>query len=93
MLTKEPTVLIGGLAEIARSVIPLLLIFGVINWTDPQIGQVILFIGVMVSVAEKWFTRSQVVSIAVADKQIEIAKASDISRPTEQIIKEAKESL
>jgi hypothetical protein len=34
-----------------------------------------------------------VVSIAVADKQIEIAKASDISRPTEQIIKEAKESL
>jgi hypothetical protein len=44
-------------------------------------------------VTEKWFTRSQVVSIAVADKQIEIAKASDISRPTEQIIKEAKESL
>lgn len=38
-------------------------------------------------------TRSQVVAHKVADKQIEIAKASDITRPTEDIIQEAKESV
>lgn len=34
--------------------------------------------------------RSQVVAKTVADKQIEIAKAADVSTPTEQIIAQAK---
>jgi hypothetical protein len=89
MFGREPTVLIGGLAEIARAIVPLLVIFGYINWTDNQVAQVMLMIGVVVGVAEKVFARSQVVSTVVADKQIEIAKASDVNRPTDQIIKQA----
>ena len=71
MIDKEPTVIIGGLAEIARAIVPLLIIFGYINWTDNQVAQVMLVIGVVVGVAEKWFTRSQTVPTIVANEQIE----------------------
>ncbi len=88
-LNSEPTVYIGGVAEIIRAIIPMLLVFGVIHWTDVQTGAVVLVVGVCVGVAEKWFTRSQTVSTTVADKQIEVAKASDIMRSNESIIAQA----
>lgn len=93
MFGKEPTVIIGALAEIARAIVPLLIIFGYINWTDNQVAQVMLMIGVVVGVGEKLFTRSQVTPTIVADRQMEIAKASNVDRPTSQIVKEANESL
>lgn len=60
MLNREPTVIIGGLSDVIRVMIPLALVFGWIHWTEPQIGQVLLVITVAVGVAEKWFIRSQV---------------------------------
>lgn len=69
-MTKEPTVIIGGIAEIVRAVIPMLLIFGVVHWTDAQTGAIIFFVGVLVSFAEKLFIRSQVVTTDVANSQI-----------------------
>ena len=89
LFNKEPTVIIGGIAEIIRAINPMLLVFGVIQWTDAQTGAVILVVGVCVGFAEQLFARSQTVPAAVADKQIEIAKASDTNRPTEQIIAQA----
>lgn len=72
-LNKEPTVIIGGFAEIVRAIVPMLLIFGVVHWTDAQTGTVIFLVGVLVSVAEKWFVRQQVVPVGVRDSQIEKA--------------------
>lgn len=92
-MNKEPTVIIGGIAEIVRAIIPMLLIFGIIHWTDPQTGAVIFFVGVLVSSVEKLFIRAQTVPTVVADKQIDIAKASDERTANSLIIQQAKDSL
>lgn len=89
LFNKEPAVIIGGMAEIIRSVIPMMIIFGLIQWTDDQLAQVMLVIGVTVGVAEKWFTRSQVVPNEMANKQIEIAKFADPSTSNQDIIDKA----
>lgn len=60
MINREPTVIIGGLADIARMLVPLFLSFGLIKWGDEQTGNVMLLITVLVGVAEKIFIRSQV---------------------------------
>lgn len=71
MLGREPAVIIGAFAELVRAVIPLMLIFGYLNWSDPQIGQVMLFIGVCVGFLNVLFTRSQVVPTEKANAQIQ----------------------
>jgi hypothetical protein len=91
MFSKEPAVILGALAEVVRAVIPTLIIFGVINWTDSQIAQVMLLVGVLIGFFNVALTRTQVVPTVVADKQLEIAKASDVTRPTSEIIQQAKE--
>lgn len=73
MINKEPTVIIGGLAEIVRAIIPMLLIFSIVHWTDAQTGTIIFLVGVLVSFAEKLFIRSQVTPTAIANKQIQTA--------------------
>ena len=86
IINREPTVIIGGLAEIARAVIPMLLIFGIVHWTDAQTGTIIFFVGVLVSFAEKLFIRSQVVSTEVANAQIITAlKASPDTKVSEVV--------
>lgn len=84
MLNKEPTVIIGGLAEIVRAIIPMLLIFGVVHWTDAQTGAIVFFVGVLVSFAEKLFIRSQTVATEVANSQI----ATAITMPSNSSVKE-----
>lgn len=71
LINKEPAAIIGGLAEVIKSVFPLLLAFGIITWTSPQIGQVMFLIGVVVGFAEKLFIRQSVVSPDTANKQIQ----------------------
>lgn len=93
MLNKEPTVVLGALSEVVRAIIPTLIIFGVLHWTDSQIAQVMLTVGVLVKSLEMVLARSQVVPVQTADRQMEVARASQFDRPLDQIIKEAKESL
>lgn len=93
MLTHEPTAVLGALGELVRQIVPMLLLFGVINWTDPQIAGVFMVVSAAIKVLEVVLTRSQVVPAVIADRQMEIAKASPVTRPTEQIIQEAKESV
>lgn len=85
-MTKEPTVLIGGLAEIVRAIIPMLLIFSVVHWTDAQTGSIIFFVGVIVAFAEKLFVRSQVVPAEVANSQIATAVRMPTDSTVEQVI-------
>jgi hypothetical protein len=83
-MNKEPTVIIGGIAEIVRAIIPLLLIFGLIHWTDEQTGAVVLFVGVIVGFAEKLYTRTQVIPTETANAQINTA----IRMPPDSTLKE-----
>lgn len=85
-MNKEPTVIIGAVAEIIRAIIPVMLIFGYLNWTDPQIGQVMLLIGVIVAVGEKLFVRSQVVPTQVANAQIQTGIDSPTGTTVPQVI-------
>lgn len=90
-MNKEPTVLIGGLAEIVRAIIPMLLIFGIVHWTDAQTGTIIFFVGVLVSFAEKLFIRSQVISTEIANQQIQEGIKSPQGTTVNQVIKKVEE--
>jgi hypothetical protein len=93
MFGKEPAVVLGALSEVVRAVIPTLIIFGLITWTGEQVAQVMLLVGVLVGFFNVLLTRTQVVPVTVADKQIEVAKASSVDRTNESIIQEAKETV
>jgi hypothetical protein len=93
MFGKEPAVVLGALSEVVRAVIPTLIIFGLITWTGEQVAQVMLLVGVLVGFFNVLLTRTQVVPVTVADKQIEVAKASSVDRTNESIIQEAKDTV
>lgn len=57
---REPTAILGGLAEVVKAIIPLLIIFGFIRWSGEQVAQVMLVVGVVVGFLTVLFTRSQV---------------------------------
>jgi hypothetical protein len=88
MFKRNPARILGVIA----AALALAVGFG-LKISGEQVDLIMILAAAVIPLMAGEATRSQVVSIAVADKQIEIAKASDISRPTEQIIKEAKESL
>lgn len=92
MFGKEPAVIFNGLGEIIRSVIPVLILFGVIQWTDQQIAAVLLCLGVVLGFLTTVLTRSQTVSAATADEQIVAAKSLPASLPDDEAIRRAKEA-
>lgn len=93
MFGREPAVLIGGIAEIVRAIIPMMIIFGFLQWTDNQTAQVMLVIGVAVAVGEKMFTRSQVVPTETANAQIAVGIQSPKGTTVDQVIaKQERES-
>jgi len=62
-MTKEPVTYSAGIVAIANAIIPVLMLFGVIDWTPEQTGAVILAIGVITTTVGAWFARSQVTPI------------------------------
>lgn len=92
-LGKEPAVILGAISEVIKAIIPALIIFGWLKWTPEQVASVMFVVGVLVSSLTVILTRSNTVPTVVADKQIEIAKAADVSTPKSLIIQQAKESL
>lgn len=93
MINKEPAVILGATSEVIRAIIPTLIIFGVLHWTGEQVAQFVLLVGVIIGALNVTLTRSQTVPTAVADKQIDIAKASNPDTSNEKIIKQAKEAV
>lgn len=90
MLNREPAIVFSALGEIAKAIIPVLILGEIVNWSDKMTAAIMLLVSVSVTSLTAIFTRQQSVPVAVADKQIEIAKASDVTRPTEDIIAQAK---
>jgi hypothetical protein len=60
MFGREPAVVLGALSEIIKAVIPMLIIFGFIQWTSEQVAQVMIVVGVIVGGLNIVLTRSQV---------------------------------
>lgn len=92
MLNREPAMINGAVAELVRQLLLTLVVFELVKWTAAQQAQLMMLVSGALTVATILLTRQRSVSMAVADRQIEIAKASSIDTPTDQIIKEAKES-
>lgn len=89
MFAKEPAVVFSALGEIVKAVIPVLVFGELVHWGDKLTAAIMFLVGILVASLSTMFTRSQSVSQVIADRQIEIAKASSVDRPTQDIIKEA----
>jgi len=85
MFGKEPAVVLNAIAEVVRAVIPMLIVFRVIEWTDQQIAAVFLVVGVSVTGIVTVVTRSQTVSHETANKQIEVATRQPAGTPVEVV--------
>lgn len=60
MFNQEPAVIFNGIAEVIRAVIPCLILFGVIAWSDEQIAAVMLVVSTVVGVLSTLLTRATV---------------------------------
>lgn len=91
---KEPAVFFGGIGQIFAAIIPALIVFDIIHWTDKQIAGIMFLTGVTIRFLTVLFTRKNVVSIETANSQIQTAiKASPDSGVTvEDIIATTKEN-
>ena len=85
LFTKEPTVVLNAISEIIKAVIPMLLIFGILHWTDPQVGAVILVMNVVIGSLTTILTRAQVVSNDQANKLIATAVSLPAGTPVELV--------
>jgi len=92
MVGKEPAVVFGAISELLRQLIPMLIVFGFINWTDVQIGAVFSFSSAVIAVLTVLLTRAASVSTETANKQIEVAVKQPIGTPVEKVIEIAKET-
>lgn len=72
-MNREPTVIIGVIVGLIEAVIPMLLVFQIIHWTEVQTGAVMLVIAVAAKGLGIVLTRSQVVPVAKADAQLAMA--------------------
>lgn len=61
-----------------------------LNLSGQQINLIMVFAAAAIALFVGEATRTQVVPVTVADKQIEVAKASAVDRPTDEIIAQAK---
>lgn len=83
MFGKEPAVVFNALGELVRAVIPMLILFGLIQWTPDQVAQVFLVVGVLVTVLTTLLTRSQ--TTATTNELIETAVKMPSNSTVEQV--------
>lgn len=76
-INDEPAAVFGGLAEVFRNILPMLILFGVINWSKEQLVGVMSFVSVFLTFLTILFTRSQTVPKFTADAQITTALKAD----------------
>lgn len=87
IFNREPAVILAFIG----AAVALAVGFG-LRVSGEQVNLIMVFAAAGITLLTGVVTRSQVVPNVVADKQIEVAKASDVTRSNESIIKEAKET-
>ena len=87
-LNDEPAAVFGGLAEVVRQILPMLILFGVIGWTKEQLVGVMGFVSVFLTFLTILFTRSQTIPTAKADAQIRTAIGMPDTTTVKEVIAE-----
>ena len=62
-MRQEPVAVSAGIVLIVEAIIPVLMLFGVVDWTLEQSGAVILAVGVIAKTIGGWVARSRVTPI------------------------------
>ena len=71
MLAQNEAVAISaGIVAIVEAIFPVLLIFGVIDWSVEQLATVMLLLGVAAKTIGGWFARKSVWSAASYDRDM-----------------------
>jgi hypothetical protein len=59
-IREEPVRFSNGLLLMVESIVPVLILFGAINWTEVQIAGVMIALGAVSKTVSSWFTRAKV---------------------------------
>jgi hypothetical protein len=88
LFNREP----ARILAVVGAILALAVGFG-LSISGQQVNLTMVLAAAAISLFVGETTRTQVVPVVVADKQIEVAKASSIDRPNDEIIQEAKENV
>jgi len=83
---KEPAIFFNGIGQIFSAIIPVLIMFELIHWSDKQIAGIMFLVGVTIRVATTIFTRSNSVSLETANSQIKTAIQMPAQRATDAAV-------
>jgi len=92
MLNREPTVIINGLSELLRQIIPLLVLMGIIKLSPEKQAGLISIIGLILAFISTTLLRSQVVSTGVANSQIQTGINASSDTTVKEVIAIEKEN-
>lgn len=73
MWNKNPTIIINGLAELLRQILPLLVVVGLIQLSPEKLAGLVSIIGLVLAFVSTTLLRSQVVPTETANEQIKVA--------------------
>ena len=62
-MTKEPVAIVAAIAGLVELIIPVLLIFNLIEWTDTQVGAVMALVIGAATIIGGLFARSKVTPV------------------------------
>lgn len=90
-MNKEPTVIINGLSELLRQVLPLLVVVGLVHLSPEKLAGLVSIIGLVLAFVSTTLLRGQVVATDKANAQIvtairgpETATVADVIAKTER---------
>lgn len=86
MWNKNPTLIINGLSELLRQILPLMVVVGVIHLTPEKLAGLVSVIGLILAFISTTLLRSQVVPTETANQQIKTAVNSPSGTSVEQVI-------
>lgn len=89
---KQPTVLLGAVAELIRQVVLVLILFEVFKWSEGQQAGVMSVVSAALTVISIILTHHQTVSKETANEQIRIATYQNPGTSVEAIKKLAEKS-
>lgn len=87
MFGKDPAIFFNGIGEIIRAIVPVLILFGLIHWTDEQIAGVFFLVSVLVSFLTTMLTRNAVTPTETVNTLIQTA----VKMPADSTVAEVKE--
>lgn len=89
MLNKNPIIVINGLSELIRQVLPLLVVVGLVHLSPEKLAGLVSIIGLVLAFVSSTLLNAQTIPTVIADQQIRTAVRS----PEGTSVKEVKEKV